>query len=274
MALGFLAGGCSSSSSTPAPPAAPPHLYVTDSTGTLYAYTLPLTATSTPAVTVAAKTCVCQNAVFGGELVSGLYVLTLPLTTTSTPAKTLTVTSSPIGAAIDSTGTIYLSENMSATCCADVYQGGVTSPSFTLSGASVNDPYGAAVDTGNNLFLANVGTIGYFASPVHSGQAGIAFGRDSFNEGLVTDSSDNLYVADGNGKGTMDVYHPPYTAASMPASTVSIPGTLEQMAIGSDGTMYITVETPNQIDVLTPPYTTVSLVVPTTFLPYGVASGQ
>ena len=238
----ILLTGCTTNSQVvlPGPGAVPAHLYVSDAAGGLHVFQLPLTASSTSIQTLTA---------------SGTNVLSI---------------------AAGSTGTIYAAEDVSSTCCVDVYQGGATSPSFTLSGASVNDPFGVAVDTSGNVFVANdtgSGSIGYFAAPVHSGQAGIVFGRDIFNEGLITDASDNLYVADGNGTGTMDIYHPPYTVSSMPANTVTLTGTLDQMALGSDGTMYAPTEFPNQLYALLSPYTSVSVTTPVTFKPYGIAVG-
>jgi hypothetical protein len=154
-----------------------------------------------------------------------------------------------------------------------VFQGGASTPTFTLSGASINSPFGVAIDNSGNAFVANNGNIGYFAATVHTGQTGITFGRDSFNEGLVTDSNDNLYVADGNGSGTMDIYHPPYTTGTTVANTITTTGEIEQMAMSASGTMYVAMQTPNQLGVLNSPYTSVSLNVPTPFAPYGIAVG-
>ena len=274
----MLTAACSNTSTSPSPtptptPLPPTHLYVSDFTGNLYVYTLPLTASSTPTVTLAGQGALAGIAISQNKLYNGPFVFQLPLTSSSVKTATLTTTSSVVSDAADASGTIYLAENMNSTCCIDVYQGGATSPTFTLSGASVDAPFGVAVDSGGNLFSANVGSIGYFTAPVHSGQVGIIFGRDAFNEGLVTDASINLYVADGNGTGTIDYYHPPYTIASAPGTPVTIGGKLWQMAIGPDGTMYIASQTPNQLDVLTSPYTSIALAVPTSFNAYGVAVG-
>jgi hypothetical protein len=263
-----------SPSPTPTPTLLPPtHLYVSDQAGSIYVYALPLTLTSTPVVTVTGQACECGMTISQNKLYVGPFVFQLPLTNTSVHIATLTTTSNPIADASDASGTIYIAEDMSATCCVDVYQGGATTPTFTLSGASVNDPFGATIDSGGNLFIANNGSIGYFTTPIHSGQVGITFGRNSFNEGLATDSSINLYVADGNGTGTMDYYHPPYTGATTPGAPVTLGGTLEQMGIASDGTMYVAVESPNQLYVMTTPYTSIGLAVPASYIPYGIAIG-
>jgi hypothetical protein len=270
---------CSSTNAVPNPPVFA-HLYVTDGSGNVDVYRLPLTAASTPTLTFAAGGCAyCGLAVSQHKLYVGagstVKVYQLPLTASSTSIQTLTASASTtLSIAADSSGTIYVAENSSGTCCVDVFQGGASTPTFTLSGASVASPYGVAIDSAGNAFVANASSIGYFAATVHSGEAGITFGRDDFNEGLVTDSADNLYVADGDGQGTMDVYHPAYTGASAPASTVTLTaGYLEQMAMSTNGTMYIANESPNQIDVLTSPYTANSVTVPTSFQPYGIAVG-
>ncbi len=276
--IAVLTAACSntstSPSATPTPTPLPPtHLYVSDQAGTVYVYALPLTLASTPAVTVTGQGCECGMTISQNKLYVGPFVFQLPLTNASVHIATLTTTSSPVADASDASGTIYIAENMSATCCVDVYQGGATTPTFTLSGVSVKTPFGATVDSGGNLFVANSGSIGYFTAPVHSGEVGITFGRDSFNEGLATDAAINLYVADGNGPGTMDYYHPPYTGATTPGAPVTFSSTLEQMGIASDGTMYIAAESPNQLFVLTAPYTSVALAVPVSYVAYGIAIG-
>lgn len=254
------------------------HLYV-QSNGNTYLYQLPLTASSTPLVTLSTGggylgLTVSQNKLYVAAGSNVVKVFQLPLTSSSTPIQTLTLSASnALSLAADSSGTIYVAEDQSGSCCVDVFQGGASTPTFTLSGASVDAPFGVAIDSGGNAFVANNGNIGYFAAPVHSGQAGITFGRNNFNEGLVTDGSDNLYVADGGGIGTMDVYHPPYTTGTTVSSTVTIVGAIEQMAMSSTGTMYLAMQTPNQLDVRTSPYTSVSLSVPTPFAPYGIAVG-
>lgn len=255
------------------------HLYVTDSSGNVQVYQLPLTASSTPVVTLAAGACSYCGVTVSGERLyvstgSTVKVFALPISASSTSIKTLTLTGSTgLSLAADASGTIYAAEDDSSTCCVDVFQGGATTPTFTLSGASVDAPFGVAVDSHGNVFSANSANIGYFAAPVHSGETGITFGRDNFNEGLITDSSDNLYVADGDGAGTMDIYHPPYTGASSPANTVTFGGYLEQMAMGIDGTMYIAHESTNEINVLSSPYTSISFNTATSFQGYGIAIG-
>ncbi len=271
---------CKSTNAIPNTISVQKHLYVTDDSGNIQVYDLPLTASSTPSLTLAGAACNdCGIAVSHTKLYVGqgssVKVYQLPLTASSTPIQTLTASgSTTLSVTADSSGTIYVAEDDSGTCCVDVYQGGASSPTFTLSGASVDDPFGVAIDGSGNAFVANASNIGYFAATVHSGEAGITFGRDNFNEGLVTDSGDNLYVADGDGHGTMDIYHPSYTGATTVANTVTLnAGYLEQMVVGSNGTMYIANETPNQLDVLTSPYTSIALAVPTTFEGYGMAIG-
>lgn len=275
----LLLTACNSTNAVPHVTTTQQHLYMTDSSGNVDVYRFPLTASSTPSLTFAAGSCGCGIGTSGQKLYvsfgSAVKVYQLPLTASSTAIQTLTLTSgTALSIAADSSGTIYVAENHSGTCCIDVFQGGASTPTFTLSGASVDAPYGVAVDTQGNVFVANVSNIGYFAATVHSGETGISFGRDDFNEGIITDGSDNLYVADGDGAGTMDIYHPPYTGGSSPANTVTFSGDLEQMAMASNGTMYVDNYAPNQIDVLTSPYTTISPVVPTTFQGYGVAVGR
>jgi len=281
----ILAAACTSNNSvTLPPPGSSPtptvqHVYVSDDTGVIYAFAYPLTSTSTSTLALSVGFTPAGMAAFGNKLYvandggSQALVYQLPLTSTSTSIATITLSHHAVDVALDSSGNLYAAENQSSTCCVDFVPAGASSPSFTLSSANVITPFGATLDRNNNLFLANSGNVGFFAAPVTSSSTGISFGRDSFNEGLVTDSSGNLYVADGNGPGTIDIYNPPYTSASMPVSTSTIGGTLEQMAMDANNVLYTNSFTPNQIDVLNAPYTSIAFFVPVATHPYGIALG-
>lgn len=280
--LSFLVTACGGGGSTPAPPTAPPvpfqHLYVSDDANNLYVYNYPVSASSTPSVTLSG-TFEAGLAVQGNQLYAAhgaqVQVFTLPLSASSTPSRTITLTSSALDIAVDSSGRLFAAENVSNVCCVDVVNPGGSSPAYTLKNANVVTPFGLTIDAAQNLFLANSGSVGYFAAPVTSASAGISFGRDGFNEGIAADSHDNLYVADGNGPGTLDIYNPPYSVSSSLVASTTLGGTLEQMAMASNDVLYVAAGgTLSQVDVVVAPYASVSFAIAVPTKPYGIAVGN
>lgn len=155
--------GCSSSSTPAPPPPAVQHLYVTDdlSPSTVYVFNLPLTASSTPAVTLLTTGNGASNPCFdnaGHILVPmaadhKLQVFALPLTAASTPAFTLNLASTGEDCHFDATGNLYVAENAANEI--EVFKAPVIAGSIansTLTGAQVSGPWGVWTDTTGNVF--------------------------------------------------------------------------------------------------------------------------
>ena len=277
----------------------PNHLYTTDNDYRIFAYQLPLSPSSKPiaalvtsnppnyssgfrpgALVVSQDNLYVDGLDYSSPPAYHVYVYALPLTSSSSPSQILT---SPgengNGIAADSAGTIYDSVYQGV----NVYPLGATSPAYTLA---TETPYGLTVDSADRLFLNfdGVDKAGIIPAPINSGSYATEFSRDDFvGTGIATDSCDDLYV-DGFSPGTggsIDIYHPPYSSTSKPASEIHIADEAYQMQIASDGTMYIGTNSKNsksggQIDVLFPPYTKVSLgvLVQSVVVPFGIATGQ
>ena len=105
--------GCSSSSTPPPPPAATQHLYVTDhgNPGSVFVFNLPVTAASTPAVTLLTTGNTAGNPCFDTTHIyvpmgvgNTVQVFALPLTATSVPAFSLTTTGSGADCHFDPAG--------------------------------------------------------------------------------------------------------------------------------------------------------------------------
>ena len=70
--------------------------------------------------------------------------------------------SNPLGAAIDKSGTLYVS-NFPAAITEYAY--GTTTPSKTITGGGMMDPFGLALDKSGNLYIADFGATAVFELP-------------------------------------------------------------------------------------------------------------
>jgi hypothetical protein len=253
-ALLVAAVGCSTSSTAPPPSAPPQHLYVTDrlSPSTVYVFNLPLTATSTPVVTLLTTGNIAGNPCFdnAGHIMvpmsadHKLQVFALPLTAASTPAFTLNLASTGEDCHFDASGNLYVAEN--AANQIEVFKAPVIASSTansTLIGAQVTVPWGVWVDSSGNVF-GSTGVKAAFefsAFPANTPTADFGPpGNDVF--GIAVGPSGSLYVANATSGGVIDVYDPPFTNASVknPAKTIttSLTGFVSYMAFDSAGNLY------------------------------------
>ncbi|MBV8198083.1 MAG: hypothetical protein JO263_08105 [Candidatus Eremiobacteraeota bacterium] len=106
--------------------------------------------------------------------------------------------SNPLGAAIDSNGTLYVS-NYPASIT--VYPYGSTTPSETITGGGMSDPFGLALDRSNNLYIADFGAKQVFELP-YGATSVTPLNLTGVTEplGVAIDQKNNyLWVTDGSG---------------------------------------------------------------------------
>lgn len=257
LAAAFSLAGLTScsSSSTPTPPQMVQHLYVTDrkSPTTIYVFNLPLTATSTPAVTLLTAINDGENVCFDGAghiLVAfgtamKIGVYTLPLTATSTPAFSLTTTSTPRDCHFDSSGNLYAAESDASII--EVFKAPVTSSSTvnsTITSAPLSGPWGVWTDSSGNVFASTSlnAAVEYSAFPANAQSA--AFGPKSSDQfGIALGPTGSLYVANATTGGTIDVFDPPFTNASTKnaAKTIatSLTGFVSYMSFDAAANLYV-----------------------------------
>jgi hypothetical protein len=277
---GLLVGvaGCSSSS-TPTPPATVQHLYVTDlgTTGSVYVFNLPLTASSTPAVTLVTTANGTANPCFdnaGSHIyvpMAGndtVQVFALPLTTTSTPAFTLTVSSSPEDCHFDGSGNLYVPEPFAGKI--EVFKAPVMSGSAvnsTITSAALAGPWGVWTDAAGDVFssTSSHAAVEYSAFPANAQTA--AFGPASSDQfGLALGPTGSLYAANATSAGVIDVYDPPFLNASAKNAaktiTTSLTNYVSYMAFDAAGNLYVGGKsggTTFHVLIYAPPYTSAPL---------------
>ncbi len=185
-----------------------------------------------------------------------------------------TALGSPEGVALDSSGNIYAADcpacyGESGSASVMVYPAGSNgnaAPSATISGDStgLNYPYGIAVDSSGNVYLADEGTIGQdggsippsvFVYPAGShGDVAPTAQITGTNTGLDTpfgiavDSSGNIYVADDgdescDGTESVYVYSAGSTGDAAPIATIGGSNTAlcypSGIALDSSGNIYV-----------------------------------
>ena len=273
-----ILGACSSSSNVSPPPPPVQHLYVGDdaTTGSLRAYALPLTASSTPVASVPMDKPfmigVNSTTLAVATLASNLFFFTLPLTSGSTPYASF-------AAGLDGTP-LFVSSGA-------LYQGGsgrinvytppfsnssVPSSSITTAGLSPNN---LAIDAGGNIYETSGGnTIGVVTGGALTTTLTAAVGTQF--RGLAA-SAAQLFACGFNGQSdNVYIYALPLTATATPSVTINV-GTNAPEGCALDANGYLYVGTPaGQILVFVPPFTSGSAPALTLSTPasiFGLAVG-
>ena len=214
---------------------------VGDNAGHLQFFTAPLSATSTPSVTFNNGTASNNGQIvfnLGGQVFvpnvsSAVNMFTPPFTASSAPS---TIVSgglvSAIGDALDNVGSLYVGNagtgggtGSDLEVFASPYTGApaVTTPNVAATA------YRKMAGSGSTLYVCSVagtGRIDAYGLPLSNTSVPAFAITTGVNapEAIAFDQNGNMYV--GNlGNSTITVYAPPFSAASAPTVTLTIPGT-------------------------------------------------
>ena len=295
---GLLAGcgGITGGGSTPTPVVIVQHLYVgNDNTpGTVQAYTLPITASSTPAFAFASNNVVsigldANNNALVGDNAGHLQFFTAPLSATSTPSVTFN------NGSASNNGQIVFNFGGQAFAATTSTAVNVFTPTFTSSSApstvisgGLVSAMGDVLDNLGNLYVANAGTGGgtgtdieVFAVPYTGGPAVTTPNQATTAYRKMAGSGSTLYVCSVAGTtGRIDAYGLPLTNTSVPAfaitTGVNVP---EAIVFDQNGNMYLGNLGNSTVTVYTPPFSAasapaVTLALPGTFAIFGLAIGR
>jgi hypothetical protein len=107
----------------------------------------------------------------------------------------------PLGIAIDTSGTIYVTGYDPASI--SEYPAGATTPSKVITGGGMDDPFGLALDTKGNLYIADFGATAVFELPA-GGSSVTNLGLTGLGEplGLAIDEK-NGYLWETGGSGNI-----------------------------------------------------------------------
>ncbi len=298
LALAGLLAGCNvaAGSSTPPSVVVVQHLYVgNDNTpGTVQAYTLPITASSTPAFVFASNNVVsvgldANNNALVGDNAGHLQFFTAPLSATSTPSVTFNNGSASNNGQIvfNLAGQAFVA---TVTSTVNLFNPPFTSssaPSTVVSGGLIS-AIGDVLDNAGSLYVSNAGTGGgtgsdleVFAPPYTGAPAVTTPNVAATAYRKMAGSGSTLYVCSVAGTtGRIDAYGLPLSNTSVPAfaitTGVNVP---EAIAFDQNGNMYVGNLGNSTITVYTAPFSAtsapaVTLTIPGTFAIFGIAIGR
>jgi hypothetical protein len=284
--------GCGGNSTTPA---APQHLYVgnDNSPATILQFTLPITNTSMPSVTVAPTngtsnlTALAVDA--SGNLATGdfaghLAIFPAPITSTSTASATFNngTATNDGQLAFNAVGDLFATTTSTKVNLFTHPLSSSSTPSLGITDASLTSAVGAALDNSGNLVVSNAGaggsTLTVFAPPyttasfVTPSAAGTAYRKVALNTSQLFVAS----VAPGTGK--IDVFNLPLTVSSAPVFSMTNVNVPEAVAFDGNGNLYVGNLGDATIRVFTPPFSaastpTVTLTVTGASI-FGIAIGK
>jgi streptogramin lyase len=194
-------------------------------------YTKPLTASSTPAVTIPVSTGGASEGVAfdsAGDLFVSSYTAHMvtefkpPLTSSSTAAATITNgLSGPEGVAFDPNGNLWVCD-ASASDILEYAPPFTAAPVLTLGVGTLVDPQTAEFDAKGDLFIADDGSRSvYEYTPPFSGASSPAVTLSlSDPQALAIDPSGNLWVSD-RGTNAVYEYKPPFSSGMAASLTVT-----------------------------------------------------
>jgi hypothetical protein len=252
-------------------PVATEHLYVgNDKAGaSILQFTLPITSTSTPSVTVAPTTGTANLTALAldaaGDLATAdnaghLAIFKAPITSSSTASATFSNgTASNDGQLAFNTAGALLAATVSTKV--NVFNpplSNTSTPAQSVTDASLTSAIGAALDSSGNLVVSNAGagssTLTVFAPPFSSASfvtpaaAGTAYRKVALN-------TNQLFVASVSGTtGQIDVYNLPLSASSAPVFSMTNVNVPEALAFDSHGNLYVGNLGDATIRVFTPPF--------------------
>jgi hypothetical protein len=261
-------------------PLGPQHLYVTDgaSPSTIYVYDLPVSPTSTPAVTLLTAGNRAQNPCFdfAGHVYipmegdGNIQVFTLPLAASSIQAFSLVAPGGfPEDCHFDPAGNMYIAGTNVPIYKAPVQAGAALGTTIT---DQVVGPFGVWTDSTGDLFVAETADITEY-SPFAAGNTLLAkFGTivGGNNFGVAIGPTGSLYVPNGTARNQIDVYDPSFSNAStrnaaktITVQTLTATNFLTWVGFDRAGNLYVGASddtTPaNHVYVLAPPYTSVTV---------------
>lgn len=171
---------------------------------------------------------------WGYEPGSALVVSSPPYTNTIVDTNT-GITGADYYGAADASGDVFIPNYPTSSGAIAIVKSPYTGAATQLT-AGVDDPYGAAVDANNNLYVANEGneTVTVYASPYTTVASTVA--TTTIPYGVVVSGS-KLYVTED---GAIDVFTLPVSSSSTPVATLSMDGySYGAAAVDSKGNLWV-----------------------------------
>jgi hypothetical protein len=279
------------------PPSGVEHLYVVnDNTpGQILQYTLPITSSSTPTVTVsnaATTNLVAVTVDASGNLATGdnaghLAIFNAPITASTTAVATFNngVATNDGQLVFNNAGDLFAASVSTNVNLFTHPLSSASTPSTSITGGGTTSAIGAALDSAGNLVVGNAGGAGsnlvVFAPPYTGAPVFVTPTVVGTAYRKIAIGSTQLFVCSvGGGTGRVDVYNLPLTASSAPAFSITAVNTPEGIAVDGNGNLYVGNLTDATIRVFAPPFSvgstpTVTLTASgSPFAIFGIAIGK
>ncbi len=249
-------------------------------------YTLPINASSTPALTIAADSVMSIAVDRSGNLTVGqlggpLKIFTPPLSGSSTPATTFSESGTPYQIGFTPAGDMLVATGGNHVDKFTHPFSNSSSASQVITSSALTGAYGVALDAAQNLYVANSGLTSdmlVFAPPYTGAPIATPGAVGSAYRKLAVGGTQVFVCSVLPGVGRVDVYSLPITATSTPAFTITNGINLpEAVALDAAGNLYVGNLASAAVTVYSPPFSassapTTSLVMsPSPFSIFGIA---